>query len=215
METYLPWLFHWWSIHIPSLHRWLVLFLFHFHIFSSSRCPCRVVWFPILPRCWIYFQNKVSIWNINCARATAFIFYTRTGVFVKVSQILRQKMTRPEGDSNPQSSDSCRILQLFELSGPNICCPMFLNTGSGGKSYWYHLFSWVENGFLFCLSFHSNYFCGNLHESLFCLGFIVITLACCWVLGGFSFVCCWFALGHTYASHSFYWKGSWGCSGVL
>ena len=65
-------------------------------------------------------------------RATSFIFDTRTGVLVKVSTFLRQKMSRREGDSNPQPSDSCRILWPIELSEPDICCPMFLNTGSGG-----------------------------------------------------------------------------------
>ena len=54
-----------------------------------------------------YFLSKVNIWNVNCARATAFIFDTRTGVLVKVSMFLRQKISRPEGDSNSQSSDSC------------------------------------------------------------------------------------------------------------
>ena len=39
-------------------------------------------------------------------RATAFIFDTWTGVLVKVSQFLKQKMSRPEGDSNPHPSDS-------------------------------------------------------------------------------------------------------------
>ena len=46
--------------------------------------------------------SKVNIWYVNCARATAFIFDTRMGVLVKVSKFLRQKMSRPEGDSNPQ-----------------------------------------------------------------------------------------------------------------
>ena len=49
-----------------------------------------------------YFLSKVNIWNVNCARATAFIFDTRMGVLAKVSKFLRQKMFRPEGDSNPQ-----------------------------------------------------------------------------------------------------------------
>ena len=78
------------------------------------------------------FLSKVNIGNVNCARATAFIFDTRTDVLVKVSKFLRQKMSRPEGDSNPQPSDSCRMLKPFELSWPDICCPMFLNTGPGG-----------------------------------------------------------------------------------
>ena len=43
-----------------------------------------------------YFLSKVNTWNVNCARATALIFDTR-----KVSNILRQKMSRPDGDSNP------------------------------------------------------------------------------------------------------------------
>ena len=35
------------------------------------------------------------------------------------------------GDSNPQPSDSCWMLYPLELSGPHICCPIYLNTGSG------------------------------------------------------------------------------------
>ena len=57
-----------------------------------------------------YFWSKVNFWYVNCARAAAFFFDTRTGVLVKVSKFLRQKMSRPEGDSNPQPSDSCRML---------------------------------------------------------------------------------------------------------
>ena len=41
-------------------------------------------------------------------------------------------MSRPEGDSNAQPSNSCRMLWPFELSGPDICCPLFLNSSSGG-----------------------------------------------------------------------------------
>ena len=48
-----------------------------------------------------YFLSKVKIWNVNCAQATAFIFNTRTGVLVKVSKFLRQKMYRPGVDANP------------------------------------------------------------------------------------------------------------------
>ena len=62
----------------------------------------------------------------------SFSTHERVFVLVKVSKLLRQKMSRPEGDSNPQPSDSCRMLQPIELSGPDICCPMFLDTDSGG-----------------------------------------------------------------------------------
>ena len=67
-------------------------------------------------RCW-HFLSKVIIWSLEesflskfiiwygkCARATALIFDLRTGVLVKVSKFLRQKMARPEGGSNPQPS---------------------------------------------------------------------------------------------------------------
>ena len=40
---------------------------------------------------WItsYFWSKVMIWNVNCARTTAFIFDTWTDILVKVSKFLR------------------------------------------------------------------------------------------------------------------------------
>ena len=57
-----------------------------------------------------YFWSKVNIWDVNSARATAFIFDTRTGVLVKVSKLLRQKMSRPEGHSNTEPSDICRMI---------------------------------------------------------------------------------------------------------
>ena len=68
--------------------------------------PCFEHWL------WRYrcFWSKVYIWYVNCALATAFNFDTWMGVLVKVSNFLRQKTYRPEGDSNPQPSDSCRML---------------------------------------------------------------------------------------------------------
>ena len=45
--------------------------------------------------------SKANIWNVNCAQATAFIFDTWTGVLVKVSKFLRQKMSRPKGTRTP------------------------------------------------------------------------------------------------------------------
>ena len=67
-------------------------------------------------------------------------------VLVKVSKILIQKMSRPEGDSSPQSLDSCQMLYTFELSGPDICCPMFLDTGSGGIDiFWSKVNIWNVN----------------------------------------------------------------------
>ena len=58
---------------------------------------------PLVSR-HIHFWSKINIWYVNCARATAFIFDTRTDVLVKVSKFLRQKMSRPGGGLEPQPS---------------------------------------------------------------------------------------------------------------
>ena len=50
-----------------------------------------------------YFLCKLNMWNANCVRATAFIFNTRTDVLVKVLKFFRQKLSRPEGDTNPDN----------------------------------------------------------------------------------------------------------------
>ena len=51
------------------------------------------------------FLSKVNIWNVYCARVTAFIFDTRTYVLVKVSKCLRQKMSRPESSGQAEIGD--------------------------------------------------------------------------------------------------------------
>ena len=73
---------------------------FHGQIFLKSHIP-GMVW------------QIDMIWNVNYVRATSFIFDTRMDVLVKASMFLGQKMSQPEGDSNPQPSDLCRILLPF------------------------------------------------------------------------------------------------------
>ena len=70
-----------------------------------------------------YFLSKVNIWNVNCARATAFIFDTRTGILVKVSKFLRQKMSRPEGDSNLRIHAECS--NPLSYQGQTFAVPCF------------------------------------------------------------------------------------------
>ena len=48
-----------------------------------------------------YFSSKVNICNVNCARATAFIFGTRTGVLVKVSKFWDTKCPTRERLESP------------------------------------------------------------------------------------------------------------------
>ena len=82
-----------------------------------------------------YFWSKVDIWYVNCARATAFIFDTRTGVLVKVSKFLRQKMYRPEGDSNPQTFGFMpNALTYWAIRSRHLVSHV-LNTGSGGIDF--------------------------------------------------------------------------------
>ena len=64
-------------------------------------------------------SSKVNIWNVNCVWATAFTFDTRKGVLVKVSKFLRPKMSRPEGDLNPQPSDFA-IAVLYRVSSSHV-----------------------------------------------------------------------------------------------
>ena len=45
---------------------------------------------------YVYFWSNVKMWNVNCTRATWFFFGTPTGVLVKVSKFLRQKMFRTD-----------------------------------------------------------------------------------------------------------------------
>ena len=72
-----------------------------------------------------YFWSKINIWKVNCGWITAFIFDTRTDVLVKVSKFLRQKMSRPEGHSNTQPSDSCRRSNYLRYQGQTFAVPCF------------------------------------------------------------------------------------------
>ena len=71
-----------------------------------------------------YFWSKVYIWNVNCARATAFIFDTRTGVFVKV-YFFRQKMSRPEGTRTPTLRIHAECSSLLSYQGQTFVSLVF------------------------------------------------------------------------------------------
>ena len=67
---------------------------------------------------WRSLLRKVNIWNANCARETAFIFDTSNGCSCESVNVFEtKKMSWPEGDSNSQSSDSCRMLLSYQ-GGP-------------------------------------------------------------------------------------------------
>ena len=57
---------------------------------------------------------------INCWQAAAF-FSIHERMFLKVSKFLRQKMSPPRGDVNPQTSNSSRMMPLpFVPPGPEF-----------------------------------------------------------------------------------------------
>ena len=100
-----------------------------------------------------YCLSKVNIWNVNCVLATSFIFDTRTGVLVKVSTPLRQKVSRrwiepPTFGFMPNAGTiwairarhllphvfghlkklviSKYIIQPVSVNKHSLCCPIFL-----------------------------------------------------------------------------------------
>ena len=74
---------------------------------------------------YTYLRRRVNIWTVKCAREQAFILDTRTGVRVKLSTFLREKMSRSEGDSTPQPSDSCECSNHLRYQGQTFAVPYF------------------------------------------------------------------------------------------
>ena len=71
------------------------------------------------------FLCKINVWTISFARATPFSFDGRMDVREKESIIFRQNNVWPHRRLNPQClnpqrSDSCRMLNLFDLPGAYI-----------------------------------------------------------------------------------------------
>ena len=60
------------------------------------------------------FVCQVNFWNVNCTRATAFIFDSHMDVLEKVFNFLRQKIFPPKGGLNSQPLDPCHM--LYHLS---------------------------------------------------------------------------------------------------
>ena len=65
------------------------------------------------------FLRKVNIWNVNCARATAFIFDKWMGVLVKVSKFLRHKMENGGGGGGGDSKPTM-ILSIEPIQRTNF-----------------------------------------------------------------------------------------------
>ena len=66
---------------------------------------------------------KISIWNINCVWAKAFIFDSRFYVLEKTLKFLRHKMSRSVGELTPNYS--CRMLYQLGYRGQTFANPCF------------------------------------------------------------------------------------------
>ena len=86
---------------------WFMYIIYYSRCLCYCLCLCRSVYFPYsfslpLP---LYFCVSFSLSLLSRCRSFFLL------------KFLRQKLSRSEGDSNPQPSDSCRMLWPFELSG--------------------------------------------------------------------------------------------------
>ena len=73
-----------------------------------------------------YFWSKVNIWNVNCARATAFIFDTQTGVLVKVSKSFwDRKCLDLRGTRTPNLRIHAVCSNLLSYQGQTFGVPCF------------------------------------------------------------------------------------------
>ena len=80
-----------------------------------------------------YLLSKVNIRFVDCVWATAFISDTTLGSSCESVEVWRQKISRPEGDSNPKTSDSCRMIKkIWAIRARHLLSHVFFNTGSDG-----------------------------------------------------------------------------------
>ena len=119
----------------------LVLILTHLRIFTTKYIFCYIkqlvrtcysltiftmIYNTIFNGCLlILLLSKVNIWNVNYARAITLIFDTRTDALLKVSKFLRQKMSRPQGDSNTKLGIHAECSNHLSYQGQTFAIPCF------------------------------------------------------------------------------------------
>ena len=72
-----------------------------------------------------YFCSQFNIRNVNYAKATAFIFDARSDVLVKVSGFFNQKISQPEGGSNPNLRIHAKCSNHFSCHGQALAATPF------------------------------------------------------------------------------------------
>ena len=80
----------------------------------------------------VIFVCKVNIWNVNYARATAFIFRLKNGCSWQSIDFFETENISTQGELEPPIFRFMPNALPVELPEPDTCCPMFSNTGSGG-----------------------------------------------------------------------------------
>ena len=79
-------------------------------------------------RLWLYryFWCKVNIWNVNCARATAFIFDTRMGVLLwQCQSFWDRKCLDLRGTRNPSLGIHAEFSNHLSYKGRTFAVPCF------------------------------------------------------------------------------------------
>ena len=94
-----------------------------------------------------YYNRQISsisvcnahMWNVNFARATAFIYDSRTDVPEKVSEFFETQNVSTFGGLEPESLDPCWM--LYHFSHPGHLLSHIWNTGAGGINIFIDEFS--------------------------------------------------------------------------
>ena len=73
----------------------------------------------------VYFWSKVNFWNVNCARATIFIFDTWTDVLVKSQNFCDRKCLDLRGTRTPNFRIHAECSNYLGYQGQTFAVPCF------------------------------------------------------------------------------------------
>ena len=108
----------------PPESCWMLYCLSYWDRHLQSYCLEYWLWW------YRYFVCKVTTWNIKCVQST-FIFNSQTDVLEKIALSFWTENISTQGALESLTFIYMLYTLPFELMGPDICCPMFLNIGSG------------------------------------------------------------------------------------
>ena len=101
-----------------------------------------VLWLWVV-KWFVIFLSKANIWNVNCARATTFIFDTQTGVLVKVSKFWDRKCLNLKGTRTPNLRIHAECSNLLSYQGQTFAVPCFITWQD--RYFWSKVNIWNVN----------------------------------------------------------------------